>query len=495
MVEKLMVENWSKNVSYESYYSGCAPLYCTYSVTQRRNIVFIITILLGLFGGLNTALKLLAPVFIRTITSSFSHRRESLATLRRHLSTLPRRLIDLNLFHHPHKSNPLTAQRERHSTRLYLTFILISMITLLFYHSLVENRKTISVPYPTQQKYEDLFQSKDISSLQCPCTHLSISYARFVRANTTLHEICSSPFVQLPWIRSIFGDGDWSNLTTDNFYGRGVLYFQGLRSMCLLYQENITHYVSHFLSTVMISDRMLSRDQLSTQVNAAVEQAKTASRADQSAMYKFARDLEHSNQMMTVYSTNWAFTPIEFDPTRVGLPIPLTPISYGNCSCSISTQCSGPLLHQGQPVPGFRLSCLPTQSFFQTTLICLYNQTCIDQINIDRLPIAPLVSRSQSPLTINRTVEQLLENALDLEWFVELSYADFYDQCEPTSCTYSTSSRKDGFQILITLLGLYGGLAVTLRTIVPLIIDVLRKIFKMCRLSQADIHPTTTARF
>ena len=371
MIEKLMVENWSKNVSYESYYAGCAPQYCTYSVTQRRNIVFIITILLGLFGGLNTALKLLAPIFIRSIGSLFSHRREFLASLKHSLVRLPNRLIHLNLFHHPHKSTPVTIQQERHSTRLYLTLILVGMITLIFYQSLVENKTTNSISYPSQRMYENLYESKEISSLQCPCTHVSISYSRFVQVNTSLHEICSSAFIELPWIQSIFRDGDWSNLTLDSFYGRGVIYFQGLRSMCLLYQENITQYVSHFLSTVLISDRVLSRDQLLTQVNAAVDQAKAASRADQSAMYKFARDLEHSNQMMTVYLTNWAFTPIEFDWTRIGLPIPLRSISYGNCSCSTSTQCSGPLFFQGEPIPGFRISCLPIQSLFQTTLICL----------------------------------------------------------------------------------------------------------------------------
>ena len=95
------------------------------------------------------------------------------------------------------------------------------------------------------------------------------------------------------------------------------------------------------------------------------------------------------------------------------------------------------------------------------------------------------MARNQSvSSSVNRTVEQLLENALDLEWSVMINYADFYNECEPNSCSYSINSRKDGVQITVTLLGLYGGLAVALRTIVPLIINILLKIFRICRISR-----------
>lgn len=67
MVEQLMVEDWSKNVSFDSYYAACNPQFCTYSTTKRRAIIFIVTILLSLFGGLNVGLKLFTPFFIRMI--------------------------------------------------------------------------------------------------------------------------------------------------------------------------------------------------------------------------------------------------------------------------------------------------------------------------------------------------------------------------------------------------------------------------------------------
>ncbi len=48
-----MVENWSKDIFYDSYYTQCAPLYCTYSITQHKDAIWIATLLPGLFGGLS----------------------------------------------------------------------------------------------------------------------------------------------------------------------------------------------------------------------------------------------------------------------------------------------------------------------------------------------------------------------------------------------------------------------------------------------------------
>ena len=76
-----MLESWSKNVSYDSYFSQCAPQYCTYSVTERRNIIFLITLSLGLFGGLNLALRLLTPWIIRIIFRMISRQQRKYSTL------------------------------------------------------------------------------------------------------------------------------------------------------------------------------------------------------------------------------------------------------------------------------------------------------------------------------------------------------------------------------------------------------------------------------
>jgi hypothetical protein len=123
-------------------------------------------------------------------------------------------------------------------------------------------------------------------------------------------------------------------------------------------------------------------------------------------------------------------------------------------------------LLNGQVIPGFVLGCLPIESLFRSSLICLYNQTCIDQINLNNLTVTPLIPPANNELSINRTVEDILNNALDLTWSVNISYAEFYNQCSPSSCPCSVNQHRDVIQIIVTLLGLYGGLTVALRYIV-----------------------------
>lgn len=75
MIEQMMVENWTKTISYDSYFHECALEACRYSVTERRDIPFLITILLGIIGGLNVALKILIPLFASCAVCLSRHKR------------------------------------------------------------------------------------------------------------------------------------------------------------------------------------------------------------------------------------------------------------------------------------------------------------------------------------------------------------------------------------------------------------------------------------
>ncbi|CAF3929747.1 unnamed protein product [Rotaria sp. Silwood1] len=488
MVEELMVENWTNLISYDSYFNQCAPQYCTYSVTQRGDILFLVTILLGLFGGLNVSLKLLIPFLVQLGSWLSTHRRRCCYAFRRNLSEFHSRLVQLNLFYNRYKSSEITLQRERYSTRLYLIFLIIGMLTLLFYYSWTQLTITVSIKNPTQQVYENLLQSKEISALQCPCSHVTIPYGKFVQVNTSIHEVCSSPFIEQEWIKSIFGNGDWSNLSLNDFYGRGVVYFQGLYSFCVMYQGNMVRYASTFLSSSLISAQVITQIQLISQVNDTIEQIQAISRVDRSSLWKCGRDLINDNQILSIYSTNWIFSPIKYNPNLIGLPIPLKPVSHGNCSCATSSACVEPVYYNGQIVLGFVVGCHPMQSLFQSTLICLYNQSCVDQININQLPVTSLIASSNNQYPINRTIEQLIDAAFDEQWSVDIDYPRFFNECQPTTCVYSISARRDSIQIIITLLGFYGGLTITLRTIAPYIVVFIYKIIHKFRSFKNRIH-------
>ena len=193
--------------------------------------------------------------------------------------------------------------------------------------------------------------------------------------------------------------------------------------------------------------------------------------------------------MLTIYSTNWAYAPVQFDPNRIGLPLPLVPVSRRNCSYLTTTECFESVMHRNLIVPGLYVGCLPIQSLFRSSLDCLYNQTCFDRINMDRLSVSSLSAPSNPALSINRTIEQLVDNALDLDWSVKIDFTKFYDECLPTSCSYSIIRRKEAVQIIISLLGLYGGLTVSLRVLVPYIIAIMLKMFSRSQPTRNHVFP------
>lgn len=61
LVHELMVEEWSKEMNYSQYFAACRPLSCSYNYTQNFDILYIITTLIGLLGGLIAILRIICP--------------------------------------------------------------------------------------------------------------------------------------------------------------------------------------------------------------------------------------------------------------------------------------------------------------------------------------------------------------------------------------------------------------------------------------------------
>ena len=67
LVENLMIEQWNLLLMYESYYSECAPAKCMYSYETRNDIIYLVTTVFGLVGGLVTVLKFVVSRLIHFI--------------------------------------------------------------------------------------------------------------------------------------------------------------------------------------------------------------------------------------------------------------------------------------------------------------------------------------------------------------------------------------------------------------------------------------------
>ncbi len=61
LVDSLMIEQWNVSVNYEKYYNECRPIQCIYTFETRNDLIYIVTTLFAIAGGLTTVLKFILP--------------------------------------------------------------------------------------------------------------------------------------------------------------------------------------------------------------------------------------------------------------------------------------------------------------------------------------------------------------------------------------------------------------------------------------------------
>lgn len=50
---------------------ACNPVYCTYTVAEKRSAIVLITTLVGVFSGLNVAMKLIVSLVMKSLYQCF----------------------------------------------------------------------------------------------------------------------------------------------------------------------------------------------------------------------------------------------------------------------------------------------------------------------------------------------------------------------------------------------------------------------------------------
>ena len=95
MLDHLMVEAWKRSVTYENYYIACQPTECVYTIVTKHDLLYVVTTIIGLIGGLVTTLKLVVPRLVSFIASRFNRR--SILVQYRGIRSRSDRLTSLNL--------------------------------------------------------------------------------------------------------------------------------------------------------------------------------------------------------------------------------------------------------------------------------------------------------------------------------------------------------------------------------------------------------------
>lgn len=65
LINELFIEQIDIEIMFDRYYYECAPIYCHYVYSSQYDLVYVITVLIALLGGLSTGLYLITPYLVQ----------------------------------------------------------------------------------------------------------------------------------------------------------------------------------------------------------------------------------------------------------------------------------------------------------------------------------------------------------------------------------------------------------------------------------------------
>ncbi|CAF3716292.1 unnamed protein product [Adineta steineri] len=487
VINEMMVEQFIPSIIYNTYYNVCQPTECTYTYQTKNSIIYIVTTLIGLLGGLITVLKLIVPPVVIFIRKEKERSRPDIEIIEgedRYTvgQKLKNYLITYNTFPSvPPSTDERLLQSERISTRVYIILLTLSLAILLLYTSLINVTQTVNVNAPTMIKYLELYSTYS-QTLKCPCKQVSISYNTFISIEYTFHQICTSVFISQDWIDYLSKSYGSNGVHMHDFRDTSPFTFQALSTLCDLINQTVSIRLSQFNSSQYVSASVISSDVFKSQVQSLIDQFRLSATNDFLLSLTTIRNTTQSNALFSGLQTNYYF--ITQNDTQWPDPYVVT---YGNCSCSSSPKCiaqSG-IYNYPDPkilfsVPGIYIGCYVIESVLQSDLRCFYNQTCIDQLQAHFLStslmnITTLDESLLGKLRKNSTIEEVVGQLMMVQWNQSIMYDEYFNACQPFECTYTHQIKNKLIYIVTTLIGLLGGLITMLKLIVPRVIRFVRR--------------------
>ncbi|UJR20134.1 hypothetical protein I4U23_023266 [Adineta vaga] len=538
--ESLFLESWQSQSSYENYFVTCAPRSLSYSYVDRFSLATVFTICVSAFGGLVIAWQLITPAIVKLWKRVIWKRRQKHPTVPVNptsieeaiLSVAPRPLDEaviahahrtiytFNLFSQDDDNDPEDERAEIIATRLYILFLLIGLLSLGFYTSLTTNKRTYNVPFPSLAEFEELHLLHSFT-LNCQCTHMSISHIRIMSVIPRFHEVCSSEFLQDYWL-SYFGpvqiDALADSFLTTDFRVSGQSFFELLEIFCKETNETIQNALNAFYSNRLFTANAISREEFQLRTTARIKQFQ---RQIVSSFLNLV-DLVHSsiktNRLVTeLFTSDAPVSSFDNQTLKWSLRFRSRRFYSNSCLCALSNRCTRPIgfyfrsdtIHSlpNITVPGLVLGCYPIDSFLLSNLQCLYDQQCLklivdmydfDVINLVRpldsraVTISPL-RNTNSRFLPNSTIETIFEQLFIEEWITSSNYTNYFTRCGPKECTYNVMQRFDMLYMVTMMLGFGGGLSVVLEVILPPIVKIIRRWWKKrTEYQQRNINTTVT---
>ncbi|CAF1296618.1 unnamed protein product [Adineta ricciae] len=448
---KLMIEEWFPTLMYENYYNACSPSECSYVVEVRNSVVYIVTTVIGVIGGLVTILRLIVP---RAVA------------------------LNLNVFPSiPPTQDQHQLRNQRLSTRLFIVLLIISLIVLILYTSLITITQTLKFTSPSITQYRQLYSTYS-QTLSCDCKQISINYHTFLHLNYTLHQVCDSIFVTQDWFDYLTLARPQTILYADDFLVSGTYLFQGMRAFCDLSRQTIENRLTEFYATQYVSADVVPDELFQLQAESLISQFISSTINNFLLSLSSIRQTTQSNILFSARQTNYELGVYQ------NVVVYSIPYSYSGCSCASSAKCAYQCrMYNGfHPtvlfyVPGMYIGCYPVESLLQSDLRCWYNQSCISQVQSYFNASAPmnvtaLKAAVSEEFVTNSTMEEILGKLMIEEWFPTLMYENYYNACSPSECSYVVEVRNSVVYIVTTVIGVIGGLVTILKQAIPLFVEL-----------------------
>ncbi|CAF3744343.1 unnamed protein product [Adineta steineri] len=508
LLNNLLVEEWSSNIDYPTYFAKCTPKLCTYTEKDQTNISYMITLLLSLYGGLIIIFRLISVALIKT-AFKFKFRAINTNPGIIHQMTYIQRFVQwikqLNMFKLVTHKTPTDIKQQRITTRVYLILLAGSLLIFLLFTSLNTQTMTITESNPSLTTYNYL-QDLYLDTLQCPCSNITMPYSTFVSLKPTLHQVCSSAFISNSWMlmMKLVDTGD------SIYHGFGAQHTQLLSSLCDLANKTIVDAVHRFTMRSLATSNVLLESNFNDLLNTTLNQF------TQSLLINFKLLINTSHLFTQVDQpfTKPHQNDLKLNTITDQISIRLNSIVNNDdtsieCICATNPQCqSQVLLPDWQTIvigghnlsgpytmPGMIAGCFTIDSFLLSTLECFYSNFCLSILyyymnetkygsyqdyGISLIDVLPLVYESlMSLFPPNTSLKIIVQQMMVEQWNSLLSFDNYYETCSPTYCTYTQTVRTKTFVgVVITFVSTIGGLTVALRLITVQLIKFIFRIFQ-----------------
>ncbi|CAF0868087.1 unnamed protein product [Adineta steineri] len=492
IVKNGFIEKWIQQENYSAYFYKCAPELCSYTINKRFNIYYIITAIIGVYGGLSIGLRLIIPIIIKFIFQRNEETSVQGPSIRQPIQficywfqQLTSALVKMNLFRSAIDIEPSDIYQQCWTTRFYIICFLHFLIFVTMYTAIIEQTTFKYILNPSLDEVLDLQKRTNLSSLPCPCSQISSSFKNYIELIPTIHEICSSDFVLDGWLYLLL----YHVSTYPNDIETSGFIFQLPQSLCYLANTTIINARNLFYETQLVTANLMSKDLFESQMKYEGDNFKRVISDRFFYPLELMRQTTRANQFIYGNRANYR---ISMQNDTGYLFVDIDPVIVWNddngnvCSLLFEPICKLQTVYTAlnidkhpvrMPVPGLYTSAYYVDSLLLSQVQCFYNESCIDMIKKDPwFTFKPLSQKSNFP---NNVTFQLLSDRLFVEsWLPKLNYTAYFRQCQPRSCSYQIKEKPTFIALITSVIGLSGSISTVLRFLSPLIISL---IFKYCR--------------